>query len=73
MLIRLVRVLVGLLLRFDIAVLAVHLPGARNQAADALSRFDLPRFKSEVARHGWTTLDILPTPLPKDVGSLSQI
>ena len=37
-LIRLIRILVGLILRIDIEVLACHLPGSKNEAADALSR-----------------------------------
>ena len=34
--------------KFDIALVAVHLPGKTSEAADALSRNDLPRFFAQV-------------------------
>ena len=35
---------------FEITVRAVHIPGSRNGAADAISRNDLSRFFTQVPR-----------------------
>ena len=44
----LMRTLFFVMARFDIALVAVHLPGKKNEAADALSRNHLPLFFAQV-------------------------
>ena len=44
----LIRTLFFVMARFDIAIVAVHLPGRENEAADALSRDRLPLFFAQV-------------------------
>ena len=44
----LMRTLFFVMARFDIAIVAVHLPGRENEAADALSRDRLPLFFAQV-------------------------
>lgn len=54
-----VRALVGLCLRHNVVLRAEHIPGINNGIADALSRFQVDRFRQLVAAQGW---DIAPTP-----------
>ena len=55
----LVRLFVLECLRYNISFRAVHVPGASNEIADALSRFQAHRFR-EVAPHAEAQM----TPLP---------
>lgn len=59
-LMHLLRCLFFIAAHFDVHIKAVHVPGVKNVAADALSRNDLPRFLQVVPKAAH-----LPTPIPQ--------
>ena len=61
----LIRILVSFCLKHNIVVRAVHVPGLENGIADALSRFQLEKFRSLAPR-----ADRDPTPIPEHLWQL---
>ena len=53
---------------YDMHILIEHIPGASNEAADHLSRFDMHSFFLTNPQ-----ADLLPTPLPQELIQLASI
>ena len=64
----LMRTLVFIKARFNLALSAVHLPGKKNEAADALSRDNLPLFFEQVPK-----VETEPTVIPQELCELLML
>jgi len=64
----LLRVLTMQCIKFNCLIKASHIPGAKNDIADALSRFQLQRFRTLAP-----TADARATPMPDHLWNLSKV